>query len=55
MNLLDIHETVKKENAILKLKCKLQKIKDPKEKDKMIAEIIKMNGRINVKELGRIG
>lgn len=55
MNLLDIHKTVITENEILKLQNKLQKEKDEKKKDDLITQIIKLNAKIDTKEIGRMG
>lgn len=46
MNLLQIHETIKAENAVLKAQMKLQKATNEALKDNIKMEIIKLNGRV---------
>lgn len=55
MNLLEIHKMLITENEILKLQNKLQKEKDEKKKDDLITQIIKLNAKIDTRDIGRIG
>lgn len=54
MNLNQIHAVIIVENEILKLQNKLIKTDDEKKKDELKAEIIRLNGKINMNEVGRM-